>query len=444
MLSLVLALTLVSILVLLLVAKPRGVFLLILSGLVLFYTPILQSVILLTIGDAKVYPGDLITASISGFLIFQILQRRFPLNPRSARLFSLFFIWGIIAIVKGIPRYGYSAVGEARWYILPMLYYFFVSTTFKNQQQIQWLLRWLVYLILLMVPVKFVYFYFLGGKEQLPPLLFEDPRTSFRFINATEGLLVAFVLIGLLLFYMLGGIKGHHVSLYSIFGVLLLSLITTQTRSVWLASVSGLALLGVQVALRLARGKVPRQTFILFNTALVLLIISPFIASQLNTEIYEVITTSALFFRNPLGDPTGSWRLIGWQQELEKAMQSPLWGHGMGGYSEWFDGVQWQRVAVHNGYLMHFTKFGIVGLLLLFAGIFFWYLEMAKYIRIEKQRNYKLLGHAIQIFILMHLVFALFYDFTIFFWILLASGTVLTKRGSSKAGPQEIVTLEAR
>ena len=108
-------------------------------------------------------------------------------------------------------------------------------------------------------------------------------------------------------------------------------------------------------------------------------------------------------------------------------MKRPIFGQGLGGYSEWFDGQQWQRVAVHNGYIMHLSKFGIVGLLLLFTSLVRWYAETSKYVRIEKNSYYKLLGYAIQISVFMHLIYAFFYDFTIFFWILLAIGTVLAR-----------------
>jgi len=427
----VLGLALLSILAFLLIIRPRHIFFLILSSVILFYSPISQGVVLFTIRSAKVYPGDVILGAISAFLVFRTLRMRFPLVPRSVRLFSLLFVWGIIAIARGIPHYGYSAVGEARWYVLSLLYYFFMLSTFKDSQQIQRLARWFLYLTLLMVPIKFVYFYLLGGKEQVPSILFEDPRMIFRFVNSTESLLIAFAMVTIILFYMFGEIGSPQIIIYGTIAVLLISLIVTQTRSVWLAAAAGLAAIGGKIALQLVRGRIPRPSLFLINAVLLLLGFASLIASQASPDIYTTIGRSASLFQDPLKDPTAHWRLVGWKQELERAMQSPLIGQGLGGYSEWFDGQQWQRVAIHNGYIMHFSKFGVIGLFLMFTGIFFWYLEMMRYARVERKRRYRLIGHAIQICTLMHLVFAFFFDFTIFFWMLLAAGTVLARKHHS-------------
>ncbi len=109
-------------------------------------------------------------------------------------------------------------------------------------------------------------------------------------------------------------------------------------------------------------------------------------------------------------------------------MKHPIIGEGLGGYSKWFYGHTLQRVAVHNGYIMYFSKFGIIGLLLLLTGVAFWYIEMHRYVRMESDRYYKLLSFAIQICVFMHLIYAFFFDFTIFFWVLLAAGTILTRK----------------
>ena len=129
--------------------------------------------------------------------------------------------------------------------------------------------------------------------------------------------------------------------------------------------------------------------------------------------------------KNPEEDGTASWRLTAWRQEMIKSKRNPFIGGGLGGYSEWFDGQQWLRVKVHNGYIMTFSKFGIAGLFLLFAGLFFWYKEMNLYVKYEIDFFYKLIGIALQVTIIMHLIYAAFYDFTLFFWILLGIGSVL-------------------
>ena len=391
-----------------------------------FYTPFLQGH-LFNIGSAKVYPGDLVMASLLTFLFLRALHKGFPLIPRSTKLFSLLFVWGIVAIASGIPRYSYSAVGEARWYVLPMLYYFSVLVIFTDKRQVQLLVKWFLRFLSIMIVFHFVDFYLMGGKERIPAVYWNDYRTLFRFVNATEAWLLAFVLVSLLLFYIVGEARKRKVFLYLVFGALLAIIVITQHRSVWLATAIGLGLTARLVAVRFIFKGLPVQSILLINAALLSLVFFSFIAGSLGGNIYEHIAKSASFFQDPLDDPTGSWRLKAWQSELETAMKRPIFGQGLGGYSEWFDGQQWQRVAVHNGYIMHLSKFGIVGLLLLFTSLVRWYAETSKYVRIEKNSYYKLLGYAIQISVFMHLIYAFFYDFTIFFWILLAIGTVLAR-----------------
>jgi O-antigen ligase len=320
-----------------------------------------------------------------------------------------------------------------------MLYYFFILVAFKDRQQIQNAIKWFVGLTLFMIPFSSVNFYFLGGKEQVDPQYWLDPREIFRFIRGTEGLLVAIVLVGLLLFYVFGEIRKHQVLLYILFGILLITVIMIQTRAVWLAAAVGIGAIGVLITLRLIRGRLPRQSLVLLiiSGTLLLFTFSILVVSRAST-IYTTAANELSFFQNPLADHTASWRLAGWQQELQKAMQNPLLGQGLGGYSEWFDGQIWQRVTIHNDYIMYFSKFGVIGLLLLFSGIFFWYLEMGRYTRVETDKYYKLLSRAIQIGVLMHMFFACFYYFTIFFWMLLAAGTVLARRNvSNKLVPQQ-------
>lgn len=436
---LIIALILTLIFTFLLALKPRSLFLLILAALILFNGPILGDVIIFTIGGAKVYPGDVLLASITAFLIWRTLQKGFPLLPVSGSFFSLFFAWGMIAIVRGIPQYGYSAVGEARWYILPMLYYYYILVVFKDKQHIQIIAKWFTWSTLVMILFSFIDFYFLGGKERVAPQLWGDPRQIFRFIRATEGLLAALVLIGLLSFYIFGEVRKRLVILYVIFGVLLITIIMIQTRVVWLATIVGASVLGAQITFRLLKKRLPRRSIALLIIGSTTLLISAFILipSRASSIIYTTIAKELVFFQNPSEDPTGSWRLRGWRQELEKAVQNPILGQGLGGYSEWFDGINWQRVAVHNDYIMYFSKFGFMGLLLLFSGILFWYYEMERYTRVEENRYYKLLSRVIQIGVLMHMAFAFFYYFTIFFWMLLAVGTALSRTNVlSKSVPQ--------
>jgi O-antigen ligase len=176
--------------------------------------------------------------------------------------------------------------------------------------------------------------------------------------------------------------------------------------------------------------KLPVQAVLLGHGALLLVLLSA-VALRPNVGIYRSIARSALFFQDPLADPTGAWRLAGWQQELKTAFEHPLTGQGLGGYSEWFDGRQWQRVAIHNDYIMYFSKFGVVGILLLAAALGSWHVETMSVVHSEGDRYWELTMRVLQICVLMHMVFASFFTFSVFFWILLGAGTVLVREKHS-------------
>ncbi len=399
----------------LLIINPRKIFILFFGGLILFYFPFQQG-LLFTVGGAKIYFGDLVLASLLFFLLLRLLVRGFANLPlhKSTILFLLFFIWGIVAVIRGIPSYSYSAVGEARWYIFPMIYYFFVITMFKNRQEIRYLINWVIKFIVIMVFFRFIEFFSFGGNEGLVG------QASFRFLNSVEALLLSFLFVSIYLFFISGGIKKHKPTVILFLSTLFVVLIIGQVRSVWVAMSVGI------IAAYILLKKISIRGIIISIGLLSLTLLVPIIGNFIDEDVYATLARSAIFLQNPREDPTGSWRLRGWRQNFEEAMKQPILGEGIGRYSEWFDGHKWQRVAVHNGYIMNFLKFGLVGFLLLFIGLFYWYAEMRRYVRVESDRYYKFMGYAIQICVITHLIYTLFYDFTIFFWILLAAGTILT------------------
>jgi hypothetical protein len=412
---------------LVLVVRPRITFAILLAGLIIFQPFFLQRT-LFTIGGAKVYAVDLTMASLLIALLIRFARKRVSLVPKSLRGFLLFFGWGLVATARGLPQHGYSAVGESRWYILPMFFYFFIVATVGDRQGVWQFAKWFLACVLVMIGFHFCYYYFLGGKELVPAPYWQDHRQIFRFIRAREVLLVAFALVGLLLLQVVEETKRRIGLLYSVSAVLGAVVVITQIRSVWLALAMALPLVVGSLSVRFVLRGLPIQAVLLLNASLLLIGSLGLLAPIVGREVYSSVARSVSFFENPAEDPTGSWRLMGWRQELIVAMENPILGRGLGGYSEWFDGQVWQRVAVHNGYIMVFSKFGAIGTALLGISVALWLWEMAQYAHGEEDERYRLLGYAIQVCVVMHLVFSFFFDFTIFFWILLGAGTVLVRK----------------
>jgi hypothetical protein len=50
---------------------------------------------------------------------------------------------------------------------------------------------------------------------------------------------------------------------------------------------------------------------------------------------------------------------------------------------------------------------------------------MNQYVNNEKALNFKFTGIGLQVAVFMHLIYTTFYDFTMFFWILLGIGSIM-------------------
>jgi O-antigen ligase len=158
----------------------------------------------------------------------------------------------------------------------------------------------------------------------------------------------------------------------------------------------------------------------------------PILSSVLNQNIISSLSTSIGFLGEPQADRTGSWRLIAWQQELDSALKHPLFGEPFGGYSHWYDGHQWLRVHVHNGYIMYFSKLGLLGLSLFLIAVFLWYVDLWRFSIVTTDPHLKLMAYAFQIILGMFLVFSMFYNFNAYFWVIFAAGTLLVKQNNRK------------
>jgi O-antigen ligase len=383
-----------------------------LGGAILFYSLFLQRT-LFYLENAKIYAQDLILAALTIYIVVQVISKFRPdvFKLKSIRFFLVFFLWGLLSIVRGYPRYGFSAIGESRWYVLIILYYFFILFSFHHKNDVPWFLKWMSFFITVMIIERFALFFFFNDNVARAGYL------AFRFINAPEALLVAYLFIFLFLF-LLNRNKISNLLFYSISFILLSIIIVIQHRSVWLSTAGGLFAIYI-----LSKKKLSNVLISINLTFFLLFTFAPFISQFVGANLYEALKKSAIFLQSPEEDPTASWRLTAWRQELKKTKKSPFIGEGLGGYSEWFDGQHWQRVMVHNGYIMAFSKFGIIGVFLLFSGLFFWYKEMNQYVNNENEPYYNFIGMALQVAVFMHLIYTIFYDFTLFFWILLGIGS---------------------
>ena len=251
---------------------------------------------------------------------------------------------------------------------------------------------------------------------------FLDRRSGYQFIGAAEALILAFIFISLFLLLILQ--KKHSMYTYIYLLITLLILIIVQHRSVLVA----ITITSIFICLWFYKSspKLLISLIIIFTITLFFINTSSFYMTFIQS-----INNSLTFLSDPYKDASGSWRLTGWTQRLKQVWEKdPVFGEGLGGYSEWYVGNTLLRVAVHNGYIMNFAKFGLLGIFLLLGTILCWYKEMITYVIEEIDINYRYLGYVTMFCVLAHCVFTFFYEFTIFFWIFLGIGTVLKKQSA--------------
>jgi O-antigen ligase len=414
----------ILLLILALVFRPQTTFAVIVALLVLAYARFLEGLLLSTSG-VNVYVLDPILVALAVYLVGSLTwkSQSSVTRPASFRLFLLFFAWGIWSIVRNLPQYGVSAVGEGRYLLFPILFYFFILSVYRNATRLSGLLKWSVALVCLLPVTNFIAFYLLGG--QLPflenvvdnDILFA--QAQFRFVNAGESIVVALVALGLFIFSQ-GGERQWRGRFLVLCGLLSLVILVTQIRSVWLALALGLLLTP------LVTRRFPTRILLMAGVAVLSAILMLVLFDLQDSSFITSLANSAAFLTDPSADQTGSMRLFIWQQAWDQAMQNPMLGDGLGGYNHNVDPQgRVLNIPLHNGYLTLLVKFGAVGCLLMLAGLGAWLIELVRFVRSECKRYYRLLGGTMAIGTVMFGVYAFFFDFTIPFWILLGLGTSL-------------------
>ena len=150
--------------------------------------------------------------------------------------------------------------------MLIILFFFFILISFQQKNDVVWFLKWMSFLITVMIIEHFVIFFFFGGNVG------KIGRSVFRFINATETLLVAFLLIFLFLVYLNHQMKISKLWINLILFLLLSIIVIVQIRSVWLATAGGLVAVYI-----FSKKKAPR-IFISIGMAIFLMFtLAPFI-----------------------------------------------------------------------------------------------------------------------------------------------------------------------
>jgi O-antigen ligase len=266
---------------------------------------------------------------------------------------SLFLVILIVYIVYYTPLYGKSALGEARKFYFPFFFPILALVSMKEPGSLKRVL-----LAVFCVAI---------GSSMVALLNLTRGVWAKAILNAQGNLLLLFVMFSIVVYHINSNVLIKK-SIDAIILVLFISIIViTQHRSVFLAGAAGLICMSALYINRVVVfSKIVMASLVMLAVLSIIIIRTPKLEQALTKSLKGIVT--------PYEDDTASWRIDGWQQQLDRLVRNKMWlfGEGLGNYY-WLDKSRLWGVAPHNGYLQVVMKFGLVGLCIyaLLVGKFF-------------------------------------------------------------------------
>lgn len=404
-------------------AVSPGTFLKVVIAVAILFTLPLRRFVLFEIRDMVVTPADVITAvSILTIVLLAFWKPgKGIFSSTSTKIFIGYLIWSLISTFRGLPTYGISALREASFYYFPMALYFLVLLALVKKRDIYSFAKWGLLSIFGLVAFRLARILPGLGSETA---VVSSVREPFWFFSGTESLYLVFAFIGLLIFALGGQLRYRRLTFVVILGLGVL-IFVVPNRSSWLALAAALL-----ATFTLFRAGIAWKT--VFTVGAIALLVFGGLTSTIvikGVSLADSLRWSTAFLGGIENDPNAMWRLEATQQELAKALQSPIIGRGYGGFTEYiFHGSKWEGTTAHNGYVMVFSKTGLVGLLLYLAGILALLVELRRgVLHLELDRRMQLLLVSLSAIIVGHLAFTMIYYETFLFWPLIGVATVLSR-----------------
>jgi len=373
---------------------------------------------LLNVG-ANIYLGDIfIFLFLSSTIVIALSkgQHRGLQSPLGVAI-ALYLAWAIICIIRGIPVWGHSAVGESRFIMWASLY-FPVVHAIRDMKQFRRFLMFFLLVVLGYLVYLQAWRYFVEFQGDLGLMI------RSRLMGADLGLIVVSIFVYSLALLLTGGVSKNKPWLFLLTAATG-TLVPFAARTAWVAlSIST----GFVILIFLRGGALKRYVPLL---ALALILGGTFINLGLFGAggVLDPQVEKGLGFTTQMGQLEGTtyWRLFGWQQLISEALQSdPVFGQGFGGYYDIFE-VELRGVPPHNDWLVIFSKMGVVGLILFLAVVIQFYSVGFKFIRQSTDPlEWAYMRGLLPVF-LVGLVGGAFFGFFPFMWIAAGLQTALVK-----------------
>jgi O-antigen ligase len=295
-------------------------------------------------GGFFLLPMDGIYFLIAAYLGIHILRRPKEVTAalKENPFLTLFLAVVAIYVVIYTPVYGQSAIGEARKFYGVFLFPLFALVLLKKPEDFH---RFLQVIVVTAAVVAVAGVMRIGAEGSF-----------VRAVNAPGTLIIALAAFALIVLRMNRVVLFHGTAdkiLLVVFAALALG---SAQRSVWLAVGAGsLFLVWLQYGRPMLMAKIAVLALALFVASATSLVYFPDVGGRLLEKFAGII--------NPMEDHTASWRIEGWQQQLEQLREGNLlFGEGLGSYYSW----QWGSIEVtfspHNAYIQTALKFGLFGL----------------------------------------------------------------------------------
>ena len=371
---------------------------------------------ILLVRGIKILKSDVVLSILLVYMLWLLLNKnnefRKLLSVRHRQFFFLYLIWSLMCTLRGLPTYAHSAIGESRNF-LPIITYFFCILCLQTKKDAQYVARWMFYGTIALLIIGLILFV-------SNPFQSIYSRGRIRIYSASDSLFVSFAFLGFIAFFLNNAIHKYKLFFLFLMFLFLFVVLISQNRSVWLSTAFTLALFGV-----IFWKSSWRFYAMIFPYILVLSLIFYILNATSNNIFIQSYGAMLTFLTDTSADYSANWRLIGWRQEWQVALQSPFIGHGYGGYYNWFVAGEWTDVMVHNGYLMLFSKQGLVGVILYLLGFSYFFRDACFFLRRTRNNISKAWLYAILAGIVAHLIYNITYCESYLFWILVGLGSVM-------------------
>jgi O-antigen ligase len=262
-------------------------------------------------------------------------------------IFSAFILFEIL---RNVNEYGLSAPGEFRFNYFYLIIPAYIAIYFDNATDRKRLAKLLIgisiFVPILTVPIIGMYKGWSFGSED-------------RFLNSATylGIAYGYTLLLLSCKYKIMQVSKRNLMLLAL-SLIFMTLIDGH-RSAWLAIVV------IIVSLVFLKEISRKYLTVIIITGFIGLIITALVVNNYGMNLQDYLATRSIAFVNPELDDTSAWRILQWQAQIEKIVNSPLLGEGFGGYYRvYIPGVEDASVSPHSYYIQSLVKIGIVGLFL--------------------------------------------------------------------------------